>query len=276
MTIKDFVSALSGGSFDSLLRDIYGDDIIKQKVRLTDACERFSRFYPERNEIHVFSVPVCKNVNGIPFFIADDMIAVVAFHEDGIVRIQSDSTDIIKPNGSFDAYIMAGSLKISEFSDELTGAGINGYNLCITDMTEKADINNNYTPVSLNEDDFFSNFAEISSHCSDNQLLSSVIEYDRIQRENDMREAVAIADTEEFFRLINESPALLEQSAIIKTAVLMGRKILARNGAVNVSDEFIQAFVPSYIAEEYTKKMNDFFGKTQSFGIRTVGRCEIK
>ncbi len=85
MTIKDFISALSGGYFDEKLYELYGDsdnEMLRNRIRYIDACEKFSRANPECSDIRVFSVPMVYKVSGMDFFLSDDEIKIIGADED--------------------------------------------------------------------------------------------------------------------------------------------------------------------------------------------------
>lgn len=85
MTIKDFVSALSSGYFDEKLHELYGDadnEMLRNRIRYIDACEKFSRKNPECADIRVFSMPLVYKVGGVDFFLSDDEIKIIGADED--------------------------------------------------------------------------------------------------------------------------------------------------------------------------------------------------
>ncbi|MDE5765355.1 MAG: hypothetical protein K2I00_10430 [Ruminococcus sp.] len=100
MTVFDFVSAVSSGRLDSDFSQLYGGsdrEILRQRTRFLSISEQFSRLFPERNEIHIFSVPFCTGIAGnsvsgqhgtvISSAVSRDIIAVAGFHNDKVVRI---------------------------------------------------------------------------------------------------------------------------------------------------------------------------------------------
>lgn len=102
MTVFDFVSAVSSGRLDDDFRRIYGNsdmELLRQRARFLDAAEHFSRLYPERQEIHVFSAPGRTEIGGnhtdhqhgrvLAAAVNLDAIAIVSFHDEGVVRLKS-------------------------------------------------------------------------------------------------------------------------------------------------------------------------------------------
>lgn len=100
MTVFDFVSAVSSGRLDSDFSHLYGDsdmELLWQRTRWLSASEQFSKLFPEREEIHIFSVPFCTGIAGnytaeqrgilLSAALNRDIIAVVNFHNEGVVRI---------------------------------------------------------------------------------------------------------------------------------------------------------------------------------------------
>ena len=60
MNVSELVNAISNGALDERFRELYGSSertLLRQRARYLSATENFSRLYPERGEIHVFSAP---------------------------------------------------------------------------------------------------------------------------------------------------------------------------------------------------------------------------
>ena len=58
MNIEQLKQNLTDGSYDSALSKLYGTDpdvLSQQRARYLQAAETFSRLYPERSEVSVFS-----------------------------------------------------------------------------------------------------------------------------------------------------------------------------------------------------------------------------
>ena len=124
VTIKDFISALSGGYFDGKLHELYGDsdsEMLRNRIRYIDACEKFSKANPECSDIRVFSVPTVCNASGIDFFTTHDEIKIISADENFSYR-----TDVLH--------------------------SIQGYSLCISSVgfaSEMPEINIKYRAVVL-------------------------------------------------------------------------------------------------------------------------------
>lgn len=102
MKKNDFIKKLLNGGYDDTLKMLYGSNervIDKQKKRYQDAVESFAKLYPERSEISVFSAPGRTEVGGnhtdhqhgcvLAAAVNLDVISVVSFHNDGVIRLKS-------------------------------------------------------------------------------------------------------------------------------------------------------------------------------------------
>ena len=102
MNIEQLKQNLTDGSYDSALSKLYGTDpdvLNQQRARYLQAAETFSRLYPERSEVSVFSAPGRTEIGGnhtdhqhgcvLAASVNLDVIAIVAFHQDGVIRLQS-------------------------------------------------------------------------------------------------------------------------------------------------------------------------------------------
>ena len=103
MNIYEFISGISSGAFDEQLRRLYGASdkaVLRARARYLSAAEGFSRMCPECEEIHVYSAPGRTEIGGnhtdhqhgcvLAAAVSLDIIAVVAFHEDGVIHIKSE------------------------------------------------------------------------------------------------------------------------------------------------------------------------------------------
>ncbi len=103
MTIQEFAGAVSGGRLDSLFQKLYGSserECMRQRARYLSAAEHFSRLYPESDDIRVFSASGRTEVGGnhtdhqhgcvIAAAVNLDVIALVHFNDEGIIRIKSE------------------------------------------------------------------------------------------------------------------------------------------------------------------------------------------
>ncbi len=103
MVINEFINGISSGAFDEQFRMLYGSSekvMLKQKARYLSAAENFSRLYPECGDIGVFSAPGRTEIGGnhtdhqngcvIAAAVDIDVIAIVSFHDEGVIRIKSE------------------------------------------------------------------------------------------------------------------------------------------------------------------------------------------
>lgn len=104
MKIQDFQDNVTFGEFDNIFANIYKpQDIESQKSRYMSAVEKFTALYPNRNDIHVYSAPGRTEIGGnhtdhqhgcvIAGAVDLDVIGVVAFHDENIIRIKSEGYD---------------------------------------------------------------------------------------------------------------------------------------------------------------------------------------
>ena len=104
MKIQDFQDKVTCGGFDNIFANIYKpQDIESQKSRYMSAVEKFTALYPNRNDIHVYSAPGRTEIGGnhtdhqhgcvIAGAVDLDVIGVVAFHDENIIRIKSEGYD---------------------------------------------------------------------------------------------------------------------------------------------------------------------------------------
>lgn len=101
MNSKDLVGKIAEGSFDEALANMYGREALTaQRERYSRALERFEELYPGSEEVRIFSAPgrteVCGNHTDhqrgrvLAAAINLDAVAVVGFHEEGVIRLQSE------------------------------------------------------------------------------------------------------------------------------------------------------------------------------------------
>lgn len=102
---------LKATNFLKTFRKLYGTDeqtLEYQKRRYLDAVNKFIELYPERNNISIFSAPGRTEIGGnhtdhqhgcvLAAAVNLDIIAVVAFHTDGIIRVKSEGYDVFSVN----------------------------------------------------------------------------------------------------------------------------------------------------------------------------------
>lgn len=115
MKIYELISGLSDGRFDDQLKKLYGSSekaVIRNRARYLSAAENFSRLYPECEDIRVFSASGRTEVGGnhtdhqhgcvFAAAVSLDIIGIVRFHNDGVIRIKSEG-------------YMADEIKLSSF-----------------------------------------------------------------------------------------------------------------------------------------------------------------
>ena len=101
MNSKDLIGKIAEGSFDEALANMYGREALTaQRERYSKALERFEELYPGSEEVRIFSAPgrteVCGNLPDhqqallLSAAMNLDAVAVVGFHEEGVIRLQSE------------------------------------------------------------------------------------------------------------------------------------------------------------------------------------------
>lgn len=186
-----------------------------------------------------------------------------------------------------------------------------GYSLCITDTKgSHADLTDDYSAVSeemrsvarvlgaevlgdCDEDEFYEKLPDLRKECTDRAILRSAHFFADDRRAGLEAEALESGDTVEFFHLVNESGRSscellqniyscrkpLEQG--ISVGIMLSRRFLGENGAVRVHGGgfagTVQAFVPAYLAEEYSAEMDRVFGEGSChiLTVRPVGGYEL-
>ncbi len=159
MNREEWKQKLVQDGFQPIFEQLYGtkkEVLLAQKERYRKAIESFSGLYPEREEIRVFSAPGRTEIGGnhtdhqhgcvLAAAVQLDAIAVVAFHEDKVIRIYSegyhpftvDLTDLSVQEGEkgsaaivrgivakFEALgVTVGGFDVYSCSDVLSGSGI--------------------------------------------------------------------------------------------------------------------------------------------------------
>lgn len=115
MKIYELIKGLSEGSFDDQLKMLYGPSersILRNRARYLSAAENFSRLYPERDDIRIFSASGRTEVGGnhtdhqhgcvLAAAVNLDIIGIVKYHDEGVIRIKSEG-------------YMADEIKLSSF-----------------------------------------------------------------------------------------------------------------------------------------------------------------
>jgi galactokinase len=100
MKLQAFLEALGNGSLDAELETLYGRAALPcQKSRYAKAISQFSKEFPGREDIHVYSAPGRTEIGGnhtdhqhgcvLAAAVNLDIIAVVSFHKEGCIRLKS-------------------------------------------------------------------------------------------------------------------------------------------------------------------------------------------
>ena len=103
MRISELKEKLAAGAFRSVFETLYGtkeEALSVQKARYEKAVERFAEEYPEREDISIFSAPGRTEIGGnhtdhqhgcvLAAAVQLDIIGVVSFHEEGVIRVCSE------------------------------------------------------------------------------------------------------------------------------------------------------------------------------------------
>lgn len=109
MDIQKAAQSIENDSFSTLLSSLYGTDekdLAYQKQRYLDAVKRFCELYPEQRDIRIFSAPGRTEIGGnhtdhqhgcvLAAAVNLDIIAVVSFHNYGVIRLQSEGYSLDK------------------------------------------------------------------------------------------------------------------------------------------------------------------------------------
>ena len=99
MKAKELIDQLNHGGLDEKLSVLYGADadvLDTQRRRNVEAIERFTKIFPDREDVHLFSAPGRTEIGGnhtdhqrgcaLGAAVNLDVIAVVAFHDEGVIR----------------------------------------------------------------------------------------------------------------------------------------------------------------------------------------------
>ena len=109
MKAKELIDQLNHSGLDEKLSLLYGADadvLDTQRRRYTEAIERFTEIFPDREEIHLFSAPGRTEIGGnhtdhqrgcaLGAAVDLDVVAVVAFHDEGVIRLKSEGYGTIE------------------------------------------------------------------------------------------------------------------------------------------------------------------------------------
>ena len=99
MEIQKAIQNIENGRFSAIFSRLYGEEN-EPKQRYISAIKRFAELYPERQDIRIFSAPGRTEIGGnhtdhqhgcvLAAAVNLDIIAVAAFHEDGVIRVKSE------------------------------------------------------------------------------------------------------------------------------------------------------------------------------------------
>ena len=103
MNIYDTLERIENNNFSDTFEKLYGSSenvLCYQKQRYLNAVKCFEKVYPQRNDIRIFSAPGRTEIGGnhtdhqngcvLAAAVDPDIIAVVSFHHDGVVRVKSE------------------------------------------------------------------------------------------------------------------------------------------------------------------------------------------
>lgn len=104
MKISEIERKISDGGCDAAFEKLYGAEAVKaQRERYLKAVGEFKKLYPNRGDVEIFSAPGRSEVGGnhtdhqhgcvLAAAVNLDVIAVTAFHEDGVIRLKSEGHD---------------------------------------------------------------------------------------------------------------------------------------------------------------------------------------
>ena len=153
MKREELKQKLAQDDFLPVLELLYGtkkEVLSAQKVRYENAIQRFTEIYPNREEISLFSAPGRTEIGGnhtdhqhgcvLAAAVQMDMIGVVSFHEDGVIRVYSerycpfsvDLADVSLPGGEKGSAAIVRGI-VARFSE--LGVKVRGFDLyCTSDV----------------------------------------------------------------------------------------------------------------------------------------------
>ena len=153
MRILDFIKAISDNEYNNLMITLYGDSenvISEQKKRYVKALESFKDIFPNRDDVKMYSASGRTEIGGnhtdhqhgvvLAGAVNLDVIAVVSFHSDNVVRVKSEGYEPFEatldnlaanPNDSGTASIIKGV--IAKYSEK--GVKVGGFDMyCTSDV----------------------------------------------------------------------------------------------------------------------------------------------
>ncbi len=103
MKIQELTQHITSGGIDNELRVLYGDSeqvLSAQRARYCAAIQKFADTFPNRDHVHLYSAPGRSEIGGnhtdhqhgcaLAAAVNLDAVAVVAFHEEGVIRLMSE------------------------------------------------------------------------------------------------------------------------------------------------------------------------------------------
>lgn len=103
MKPQELINQLNSGALKETFTVLYGSDadvLHAQRQRYIRAIERFCEIFPGRDDVHLFSAPGRSEIGGnhtdhqhgcaLAAAVNLDAVAVVAFHEEGVIRFRSE------------------------------------------------------------------------------------------------------------------------------------------------------------------------------------------
>lgn len=153
MVISDVLQSIENKAFSDIFGTIYGTDEAElnyQRKRYAEAVKQFSRIYPKRRDVRIFSASGRTEIGGnhtdhqhgcvLAAAVNLDVIAIVAFHDEKVIRVKSEGypedavsleeLDVHTDESGSAAIIRGIAAKFSSL-----GAAIGGFDLyCTSDV----------------------------------------------------------------------------------------------------------------------------------------------
>ncbi|WP_288536215.1 galactokinase family protein, partial [uncultured Ruminococcus sp.] len=99
MKLKQFQADLTAGKYDEKLCKLYGSSdavLAAQRARYLQAAENFSRLYPERDEIAVFSAPGRTEIGGNHTDHQHGCVLAAAVNLDALAAVSENNTTLLR------------------------------------------------------------------------------------------------------------------------------------------------------------------------------------
>lgn len=153
MKLYDYKQSIINQSFDRLFKKLYGNSkevISFQRERYCKALDEFAELYPQREYVEIFSASGRTEIGGnhtdhqhgvvLAGAVNLDAIAVVSFHNDGIVRVNSKgykqfeiNIDNLKPNKTDFGTVLIIKGILSKYLEK--GVRVGGFDIyCTSDV----------------------------------------------------------------------------------------------------------------------------------------------